>query len=99
MDSPQVGDWVRTKEGHQGKILVIARLSAFIEVQRHDEMRTHQYLLSELTKVEPSTNLTSNSGGGCRLSGSRVLRPAAHGGVFHARFNVGTCQASSRTSS
>lgn len=49
----KVGDWVRTKDGHGGKILLIGRLSAFIDIQGHDEMRTLPYLLSELTKIEP----------------------------------------------
>jgi hypothetical protein len=49
----KVGDWVRTKDGHGGKILLISRLSAFIDIQGHDEMRTRPYLLSELTRIEP----------------------------------------------
>lgn len=52
----KVGDWVRTKEGHEGKILLIARLSAFIEIKGQDDMRTTPHLLSELTKVEPRTD-------------------------------------------
>ena len=55
METLQVGDWVRTTSGHEGKILLISRLSAFIEIEGHDEMRTRPFLLSELTKVEPPT--------------------------------------------
>ena len=55
METLKVGDWVRTKEGHEGKILLIARLSAFVEIEGHDEMRTRPFLLSELTKVDPPT--------------------------------------------
>jgi hypothetical protein len=55
MDTLQVGDWVQTKEGCEGTILLISRLSAFVDIEGHDEMRTPPYLLSELTKVEPPT--------------------------------------------
>jgi hypothetical protein len=55
MDTLKAGDWVRTKDGHEGKILLVARLTAFIEVEGHDEMRTRPFLLSELTKVDPAT--------------------------------------------
>jgi hypothetical protein len=51
-----VGDQVRTKEGYCGKILLISRQSAFIDIQGNDEMRTRPYLLSELTKIEPKEN-------------------------------------------
>jgi hypothetical protein len=53
METLQVGDWVQTKAGHEGSILLISRLSAFVDIEGHDEMRTRPYLLSELTKVEP----------------------------------------------
>jgi hypothetical protein len=52
METLQVGDWVQTKAGHEGTILLISRLSAFVEIEGHDEMRTRPYLLSELIKVE-----------------------------------------------
>ena len=52
METLQVGDWVQTKAGHEGTILLISRLSAFVEIEGHDEMRTQPYLLSELNKVE-----------------------------------------------
>jgi hypothetical protein len=49
----QAGDWVRTKSGYKGKILLISRMSAFIDIQGHDEMRAQPHLMSELTKVDP----------------------------------------------
>jgi hypothetical protein len=55
METLQVGDWVQTKAGHEGTILLISRLSAFVDIEGHDEMRTRPYLLSELTKVKPPT--------------------------------------------
>jgi preprotein translocase subunit YajC len=55
METLQVGDWVRTKAGHEGKVLLIARLSAFIEINGQDEMRTRPFLLGELAKVDPPT--------------------------------------------
>lgn len=55
MGTLQVGDWVQATSGHKGKILLISRLSAFIEIEGQDEMRTCPFLLSELTKNEPPT--------------------------------------------
>ena len=55
MDTPQIGDWVRTSSGHEGKILLISRVSAFVDIEGHDEMRTRPFLLSELTKVDQPT--------------------------------------------
>ena len=49
----KAGDWVQTKEGHSGKILLVARLTAFIDIEGHDEMRARPYLLSELTRIDP----------------------------------------------
>jgi len=54
METLQVGDWVQTKAGHEGTMLLISRLSAFVEIEGHDEVRTQPYLLSELIKVEPA---------------------------------------------
>ncbi len=53
MESLQRGDWVRTKDGHEGKILLVSRLTAFVEIEGHDELRTVPFLLSELTKIDP----------------------------------------------
>jgi hypothetical protein len=52
----EAGDWVETKEGHRGTILLISRMSAFVDIQGHDELRTRPYLLSELTKIDPPTD-------------------------------------------
>jgi hypothetical protein len=52
MENLQVGDWVQTNASHEGTILLISRLSAFVEIEGRDEMRTQPYLLSELIKVE-----------------------------------------------
>jgi hypothetical protein len=49
----KLGDWVRTKSGLEGKIVLLHRLSAFIEMSRGSRTTTSSYLLSELTKIEP----------------------------------------------
>jgi hypothetical protein len=54
-DTLNQGDWVRTKDGHSGKILLVARMSAFIDIRGHDQLLAKPYLLSELTKIEPPT--------------------------------------------
>jgi hypothetical protein len=53
MGTVKAGDWVRTKEGPRGTILLVARQTAFIEIEGHDETRTRPFLLSELTRVDP----------------------------------------------
>ena len=52
-DSLKTGDWVRTNSGQTGNIILISRLSAFVEVQKGETTHTMTYLLSELTKIEP----------------------------------------------
>ena len=52
-DSLKTGDWVRTPSGQTGKIVLVSRLSAFVEVPHGETTRTMTFLLSELTKVEP----------------------------------------------
>jgi preprotein translocase subunit YajC len=52
-DSLKTGDWVRAQSGQIGKIILISRLSAFVEVSHGDTTRTMTFLLSELTKVDP----------------------------------------------
>jgi preprotein translocase subunit YajC len=52
-ESLKTGDWVRAKSGQTGKIVLISRLSAFVEVRQGETTRTMTFLLSELTKVEP----------------------------------------------
>jgi hypothetical protein len=53
MATLQAGDWVQTKEGYEGKLLLVSRLSAFVDIEGHDEMRTSPFLLSELAKIDP----------------------------------------------
>jgi hypothetical protein len=52
-DSLKTGDWVRAPSGQTGKIILISRLSAFVEVQQEETPRTETYLLSELIRVDP----------------------------------------------
>ena len=47
------GDWVRAGAGQVGKIVLISRLSAFVEVQQADTKQTATFLLSELEKIDP----------------------------------------------
>ena len=50
------GDWVQTQEGYRGKILLVSRQSAFVDIEGHDEIRARPYLLSELYRIEPPTS-------------------------------------------
>ena len=52
-DSLKTGDWVRALSGQTGKIVLISRLSAFVEVRHGETTRTVTFLLSELTRVDP----------------------------------------------
>jgi hypothetical protein len=52
-DSLKTGDWVRTPSGQTGKVVLISRLSAFVEVRQAETTHTVTFLLSELTKVDP----------------------------------------------
>jgi len=60
-DGLKPGDWVRTATGHVGKILLIARQSAFLEIKGQDESRTQPFLLSELTKIDRNGGAKDNS--------------------------------------
>ncbi len=40
MESLKAGDWVRTKDGREGEIILVSRLSAFVKIEGHDEMRS-----------------------------------------------------------
>jgi hypothetical protein len=53
MDPLQVGDWVRTPSGHVGKIVLLQRLSAFIDYGNESDSGPASCLLSELTKIDP----------------------------------------------
>jgi len=52
-DSLNTGDWVRAASGQIGKIVLISRLSAFVDVGNGDKTHTMTFLLSELTKIDP----------------------------------------------
>jgi preprotein translocase subunit YajC len=52
-DSLKTGDWVRAQSGQVGKIILISRLSAFVEVLEGESKRTVTFLLSELSRVDP----------------------------------------------
>jgi preprotein translocase subunit YajC len=47
----KVGDWVQTKPGAVGQIVLIARQTAFVEIVKDATMVG--FLMSELIKVEP----------------------------------------------
>lgn len=49
----KTGDWVRAHSGQTGKIILISRLSAFVDVHHEDKTHTMTFLLSELSKVAP----------------------------------------------
>ena len=52
-DALKTGDWVRAQSGQTGRIVLISRLSAFVEVRQGETTRTMTFLLSELTKIDP----------------------------------------------
>ena len=55
-ESLKSGDWVRARSGQTGKIVLISRLSAFVEVQQDDDKHTVTFLLSELTRIDPPSD-------------------------------------------
>jgi hypothetical protein len=46
------GDWVRTSTGKEGRIVLISRLSAFIDYRNKVDSGPASCLLSDLTKIE-----------------------------------------------
>jgi preprotein translocase subunit YajC len=48
----QVGDWVKTDTGQAGQVVLISRLSAFVEIQIGGRSTTVSCLLSQLTKID-----------------------------------------------
>ena len=52
-ESLETGDWVRAPSGQTGKIILISRLSAFVEVRQDETPHTVTFLLSELIRVDP----------------------------------------------
>jgi hypothetical protein len=61
METLKVGDWVRTKEGHSGAILLVTGVSAFIEIEGHEKLRGWPFPLSELIKIDPPQRPENNS--------------------------------------
>lgn len=51
-ESLQSGVWVRTDSGGIGRIILISRLSAFVDIQQDKSSYTATYLVSELTKID-----------------------------------------------
>ncbi len=56
------GDWVRTDTGEEGKIVLVNRVSAFVEIpgEGKDALLV-SYLISRLTKIVPSERNKENS--------------------------------------
>jgi len=48
----QKGDWVLTDQGRLGQILLVSRMSAFVEIQDEYGPVAKSYLLSTLAKAE-----------------------------------------------
>ena len=49
----QNGDWVRTEEGKEGKVVLVSRQTAFVEIWEGNTTKQYSYLLSQLTKIAP----------------------------------------------
>ena len=49
----QNGDWVRTEEGKEGKVVLVSRQTAFVEIWEGNTRKQYSYLLSQLTKIAP----------------------------------------------
>lgn len=52
-DTLSAGDWVRAGSGQVGKIILVSRLSAFVELYDGGAKHTTTFLLSELAKIDP----------------------------------------------
>ena len=48
----EIGDWVQTDSGQKGKILLISRLSAFVEIGEGTNCQTICCLISQLTRLD-----------------------------------------------
>jgi hypothetical protein len=62
--SLQVGDWVRTDTGQEGKVVLVSesRLTAYVETRGDDgESTIVNYLVSQLTKIAPPSNADSSN--------------------------------------
>ena len=49
----QNGDWVRTEEGKEGKVVLVTRQTAFVEIREGNTTKQYSYLLSQLKKIKP----------------------------------------------
>ena len=49
----QVGDYVTTQTGLHGRIIHVARMSAFVELDLEGGKDVMSFLLSELTRIDP----------------------------------------------
>ena len=55
-ESLENGDWVRIETGEVGKVVLVSRASAFVEIPiEGTDSNVFSYLLSQLTKIEPPT--------------------------------------------
>jgi hypothetical protein len=53
-NSPKIGDRVRTETGEVGKIVHIARLTVFVQLDSEpDDASLKAFLMSQLTKIDP----------------------------------------------
>jgi hypothetical protein len=56
------GDWVRTDTGEEGKIVLVNRVSAFVEIPAEEkDAPLVSYLISRLTKIAPPQTQKNNS--------------------------------------
>jgi preprotein translocase subunit YajC len=51
-ESLQPGDWVRTDSGTVGQIVLVDRLTAFVDIQRDKTSYIATFLVSKLTKID-----------------------------------------------
>ena len=50
----QPGDWVRAESGEVGKVVHMARLSVFVQIEGESKESTLKaFLLSQLTRIDP----------------------------------------------
>lgn len=57
METLKVGDWVRTPAGHEGKIVLLYRMSAIVDYGNASSSGPSTCLLSELAKIDPPNEL------------------------------------------
>ena len=56
------GDWVRTDTGEEGKVVLVNRVSAFVEMPAEGkDAPLVSYLISRLTKIAPPQTNKNNS--------------------------------------